>query len=118
MTQSELLDYINDRITTNGNNEITGPIDNDVRKTVVNTIYAILGDLSTANSTVKTDLVSAINTISIPQAQVTSLVSDLSGKINTGTVFDANTDIMATAPVLGTVFLQQIIDDIYSKLGT
>lgn len=63
MTYSQLLDYIDSRIKANNNNEITGPIDNDVRKVLAAYFNDLIGDLATLNTTDKTSVVNSINSM-------------------------------------------------------
>lgn len=63
MTLQQLLDYIDARIKQNGNREITAPIDNDVRKAIVNYFADLIGDLSQLNTSSKNSVVEAINAI-------------------------------------------------------
>lgn len=69
MTYQQLLDLVNQNIKPNGNQEITGAIDNMVRFAVLNYFQTLIGSLPNLQTSVKNNLVDAINEVlnSIPQ---------------------------------------------------
>lgn len=69
MTYQQLLDLVNQNIKPNGNQEITGAIDNIVRLAVLNYFQTLIGSLPNLQTSVKNNLVDAINEVlnSIPQ---------------------------------------------------
>lgn len=69
MTYQQLLDLVNQNIKPNGNQEITGSIDNMVRLAVLNYFQTLIGSLPNLQTSAKNNLVDAINEVlnSIPQ---------------------------------------------------
>lgn len=61
MTKAQLIALINQYITSNHNNEITGLIQNGVLQAMVNQINDLVGDLSLLNTVDNNDIVEAIN---------------------------------------------------------
>lgn len=89
MTYSELIDYINEWIVTNGNNEITADVLNPVLRAIADWALLNIGDLDDLSTTDKTNLVNAIN-------EVNQAVSDIT--INVPNVYSGIDDPNITPP--------------------
>ncbi len=70
MNYTELLAYINLWIKTNGNREITADVLNPVLKAIAEWALSQVGDLSTLNTTDKSNLTNAINEVNQALANV------------------------------------------------